>query len=97
MEDVRWSRLHQELPEGAWDTERRRSARSRVADQQREAAYAVWGEHYAPYGIWDEDSATIQGSRYYKENVGTYLSRTPQSVRERKAYAAWVTHSSTTS
>ncbi|MFH8993044.1 hypothetical protein [Streptomyces sp. NPDC017940] len=97
VEDVRFGRLVRELPEGARSTERHRAARSRVADQQREAAYSVWGEHYAPYGIWDGDSATIAGSRYAKENIGHYLSGTAQTAREREAYAAWVADSSTMS
>jgi hypothetical protein len=84
VEDVRFGRLVRELPEGARSTERHRSARSRVADQQREAAYSVWGEHYTPYGIWDGDSATIAGRATPRRTSATTcreLPRRPESVR----------------
>ncbi|MGW6262390.1 hypothetical protein [Streptomyces sp. NPDC055085] len=94
VEDVRFARLLREVEEAAFDTELHRSRRSRVAAQQREAAYAVWGKHYAPYGIWYEDGPMTRGDRYTKDIVGGYLATLPQTDRERRAYKAWVTYSS---
>jgi hypothetical protein len=74
--------------------ERHRAVRSRVAAHQREAAYAVWGKHYAPYGIWHEDSPMMQGDRFAKESLGGYLASFPQTDRERRAYDAWMAYSS---
>ncbi|MEU0822884.1 hypothetical protein [Streptomyces mirabilis] len=94
VEDVRFVRMLSEVEEAAFDTERHRSVRSRVAAQQREAAYAVWGKHYAPYGIWHDDSPMTPGDRSAKESLGRHLASFLQTARERRAYDAWVTYSS---
>lgn len=94
VEGVRFVRMLSEAEEAAFDIERHRSVRSRVAAQQREAAYAVWGKHYAPYGIWHDDSPMTPGDRSAKESLGRHLASFPQTARERRAYDAWVTYSS---
>ncbi|MFF2520179.1 hypothetical protein [Streptomyces sp. NPDC058086] len=72
------ARMLSEVEEAAFDTERHRSVRSRVAAQQREAAYAVWGKHYAPYGIWHDDSPMTPGDRSAKESLGRHLASFPR-------------------